>query len=90
MIILMIMMIITILITIIYNTNDNTNNKHNDDNNNDNNVSNNNDSNNDICIRTRFSDVHMSRFEFGADVVIQVLFYRLSFIILQIIRKECN
>ena len=34
--------------------------------------------------------VHTARFQFGANVVIQVLFYSLSFIIRQIIRKECN
>ena len=33
---------------------------------------------------------YTARFEFGANVVIQVLFYRLSFLIRQIIRKECN
>ena len=31
-----------------------------------------------------------ARFQFGANVVIQVLFYRLSFLIQQIIRKECD
>ena len=34
--------------------------------------------------------LHTARLEFGANVVIQVLFYRLSFLIRQIVRKECN
>ena len=33
---------------------------------------------------------YTARFYFGANMVIQVLFYRLSFLIRQIIRKECN
>ena len=34
--------------------------------------------------------LHTARFQFGANVVIRVLFYRLSFLIRQIIRKGCN
>ena len=34
--------------------------------------------------------LHEARFRFGAHVVIQVLFYRLSFLIRQIVRKESN
>ena len=34
--------------------------------------------------------LHTARFQFGANVVIQVLPYRLSSLILQIIRKECS
>ena len=35
-------------------------------------------------------DLHTARFLFSAKVVIKVLFYRLSFMIWQIIRKECS
>ena len=40
--------------------------------------------------RGRASVVHTARFKFGANVVIQVLLYRLSFTFRQIIAKECN
>ena len=38
----------------------------------------------------RYKGVHTARFLFGANVVIRVLFYRLSFLVRQIIRKGCN
>ena len=38
----------------------------------------------------KLKHMYTARFKFGANVVIQVLFYRLSFTIRQIIRKECN
>ena len=40
--------------------------------------------------RAEPSELHTARFQFGANVVIQVLFHRLSFLIRQIIRKDCN
>ena len=35
-------------------------------------------------------EAHTARFQFGADVVIQVLFYRLPFLIRRVMRKEHN